>query len=40
MTSTIRIIVIFIMLAAFPFGGGNAFVETKTFIKDYTYQAG
>jgi len=27
------------MLAAFPFGG-NAFVETKTFIKDYTYQAG
>ena len=27
------------MLAAFPFGG-NAFAETKTFIKDYTYQAG
>jgi hypothetical protein len=39
MTSTIKIIVIFIMLAAFPFGG-NAFVETKTFIKDYTYQEG
>jgi len=28
------------MLAASPFGGVNAFVETKTFIKDYTYQAG
>ena len=27
------------MLAAFLFDG-NAFVETKTFIKDYTYQAG